>query len=310
MSITINKNDVALLRSVADYRMLTIVQASVLLSRNAAALRRRTKTLSTLEMLEELPVSVYQGRGHPQKAFGLGQRGFELLRQREILPETVEFEQARGTSVIPQASHQSLLNWCRIHLVHMTREIPRLSCEVYSGNSPFSLDPSHGTSLVCDWVPNVGGEREEEVRIRPDAVFIITDRDQRKSVLFFLEVDMGTEPIASSVRDKQDITSKIASYQTYFRSRRYKRYEQTRNVSLNGFRLLFVTSDPLRTQRLCRAVRSLPPSDFVWVTSRERIFSEGISGDIWFRGGKVETSMHSILGSLTNKMPIPGVSET
>jgi len=307
--IQISKNDVALIRDLADYRMMTCSQLALLHSRNEAALRRRMKKLLAVGMVEELPVGQNQSPGRPVSTFGVGRDGVGLLRERKVLPDAVSFEQVTGTVIIPQASHQMLMNWCRIHLVHMTRKIPRLSIEFLTCNSPFALDPARGTSVLWDRVPGTDDEHDEGRKILPDAVFTITHTKEGKTLLFFLEVDMNTEPVASSRKNTADITGKIGDYQGYFRSGAYKRYQETWATSLNGFRLLFLCNNPNRMASLCETVRSFPPSDFIWLTSQERMFVEGMSGDIWVRGGKLESGVQSILGRLSERAPIPSICE-
>ena len=71
--------------------------------------------------------------------------------------------------------------------------------------------------------PGVG---MQGVKFIPDAVFGISDSVAEKTCLFFLEVDRGTETIASPKRDISDIRQKIINYQWYFQSRAYRRYEE------------------------------------------------------------------------------------
>lgn len=63
-----------------------------------------------------------------------------------------------------------------------------------------------------------------------DGVFIITDRESEKSLLFFLEVDMGTETLVNSNSKPIDVRQKIVNYQALFRAGQYKRYEKIFNV--------------------------------------------------------------------------------
>jgi hypothetical protein len=49
-------------------------------------------------------------------------------------------------------------------------------------------------------------------KFMPDAVFAIADSEGGKACLFFLEVDCGTETIASPKRDVTDIRQKIVNY--------------------------------------------------------------------------------------------------
>ena len=160
--------------------------------------------------------------------------------------------------------------------------------------------------MVRDFVPaSEGTDPDEKCHFIPDGVFILTDFEEAKSLLFFLEVDLGSEPLDSSESGRAAIVRKIQTYQSYFACERYKRYEETWQVKLNGFRVLFVTSTSSRMASLCRVVQSSPPSDFIWATCQDSVFAEGISGNIWARGGKHEVARQSILGGLALKAPIP-----
>lgn len=305
----IDKNDVALVRDLADCRMLTLAQLAILRSRGEAGLGRRARTLVDENILQTLPAAPDRRRGRPQGVFGVDQRGFELLREKGVLSESLSFEQVSGEAIIPQAGPQILMNWCRVHLVHMTEAIPKLSVRFLSCNSPFALDTGRGTALIRDRVSMPDDEPGEERHLLPDAVFTVTDMEGDKTLLFFLEVDMGTEPITRSRQNAPAIADKIMNYQAYFRSGAFKRYEEMWSASLNGFRLLFLCSDSTRTRPLCQAVRSLPPSDFIWLTTQERMLTEGVSADIWVRGGRQENGLQSILGRLSQSAPIPSLLE-
>ena len=122
----------------------------------------------------------------------------------------------------------------------------------------------------------------------PDGVFSITNgaAKTKKTLLFFLEADRGTETIASSNQSSKDIRHKILNYQTLFSINQYKCYEDVFGSKLNGFRLLILVNTASRLTALCRLVQEMPPSDFVWLTAQEEMFSRGVSAEIWFRGGK------------------------
>lgn len=143
------------------------------------------------------------------------------------------------------------------------------------------------------------------VDFTPDGVFMVTDNEQSKALLFFLEVDRGTESVASATQSRRDIRQKIVNYQTYFRSGGYKRYEETWGCEFNGFRLLFLVNTRVRHAALCRLIREMPPSGFVWLAEQEKMFELGVSGDIWSRGGRIDRPPQSILGTLSFPSPIP-----
>ena len=140
---------------------------------------------------------------------------------------------------------------------------------------------------------------------KPDATFSIYDSNQDKTLLFFLEVDLGTETLASPKREVTDVRQKILNYGICFDTQVYKRYERLWSCQLNGFRLLFLTDTSSRMSTLCSLAREMQPSDFIWVTQKDRMFEDGISADIWARGGRLDTSPQSILGSLSCRALLP-----
>jgi hypothetical protein len=143
------------------------------------------------------------------------------------------------------------------------------------------------------------------VKFTPDAVFGIRDSVADKTCLFFLEVDFGTETMVSPKRDTTDIRQKIINYQWYFQSRGYRRYEEVFKCQLRGFRLLFLTSTRGRLVALCELIQQIRPSNFVWLTECGSLFPDGISAEIWARGGDLHEPLRSILGSLCCRAPLP-----
>lgn len=107
---------------------------------------------------------------------------------------------------------------------------------------------------------------------------------------------MGTEAIVSSNHESKDIRQKVINYQALFHTGRYKRYEEIFNDKINGFRLLFLTNSVARHVNLCRLVQEMCPSDFIWLTCQDHMFSKGLYNKIWARGGKHEDIPQSILG--------------
>jgi len=48
----------------------------------------------------------------------------------------------------------------------------------------------------------------------------------------------------------------------------------------------------------------MPPSDYIWLTTADRMFEDGIGAEIWARGGRLDASPHSILGRLHCRAPL------
>jgi hypothetical protein len=242
-----------------------------------------------------------RGLGPPERVLSLADAGVELLQAERLLDPGVPKDRVTAAT-IRSVDHQLLLNWIRVHLGKTEQLVPQIKVRFLSSNSPFLPTGVDDRPLAYDRSEPTGG-RIDAGGFLPDGVFSFTHIGRQMTLLFFLEVDMGTETLASRRRDTQDVRQKIITYQGYFRSRRYKRYEQILAARLRGFRVLFVTHSPNRLAGLCRLVQSLPPSDFVWLTDRARMFSQGIEAAIWARGGRIEAPLESILGS---EMPKAG----
>ena len=78
--------------------------------------------------------------------------------------------------------------------------------------------------------------------------------------------------------------------------------ESVWSCNLKGFRLLFVTKTPLRLRALCKLVREMSPSDFIWLTDQEKIFKHGLADSIWTRGGDESQPPQSILNTKMAKL--------
>jgi hypothetical protein len=234
---------------------------------------------------------------------GLTDRGIDLLKERGLLGQDTPYEKVLGDSLFG-AHHQLLVNWFGIHLKEVERVLPRVSIKVFIQNSPFLSKGQDGRLLITDHSP-VPGSGMKGVMFTPDAAFAIADSMGGKTCLFFLEVDCGTETIASPKRDTMDIRQKIVNYQWYFHAGGYKRYEEVFGAPLHGFRLLFLTYTAGRLVALCQLAQEMEPSNFVWLTECGRLFADGASAGIWAKGGDLRGPQQSILGSLCCRAPLP-----
>jgi hypothetical protein len=127
-------------------------------------------------------------------------------------------------------------------------------------------------------------------------VFYIKSENQNRSLIFFLEVDMGTESLSSGSMKSNNINAKIKNYRAYFRSERYKRYQKKWNTIFNGFRLLFLTNSTERKNSISNLVSTEKTNDFIWIADQHDMFEKGIGGKICSRGGNISIAKESILG--------------
>lgn len=302
MTFRLREDDCRTLEYMAEYRMLTVTQLAVILQKSKQTVRRRVNDLEKEGLVEVTGRELGRGRGRPENSLGLTESGVDILKNRGLLNKDVPYGNVCADCLFC-ADHQILLNWFRIHLNQVEKALPKVSIKLFAHNSPFLPKDQNGRILIADYSP-VPGTGMQGVKFVPDAVFSISDSVAEKTCLFFLEVDRGTETIASPKRDASDIRQKIINYQWYFQSQAYKRYEEVFECQLRGFRLLFLTSSRGRLVALCELTQQIRPSNFVWLTECSSLFSNGISAKIWTKGGNLQAQHQSILGSLCCRAPL------
>jgi DNA-binding MarR family transcriptional regulator len=306
MTFKLRKSDIRTLEHVADHRILTMAQLAAVLQKNKPAVRKRIRDFKREGLVEVVVNEFGQSFGRPESLIGLSEQGADHLKENKLIAEDVPYEDIGPVS--PRLiNHQLLLNWFRIHLEQTRQAIEGLRIRFLAYNSPFVSRGPDGRVITADCSP-IGRKTVREVKFTPDGVCAITHSTENKTLLFFLEVDCGTETLSSPQRDMRDIRQKILKYQWYFQSLKYKRYEAIFKTSnLRGFRVLFLTKTAGRLAALCKLTQEMQPSRFIWLTEQERIFNEGVSAKIWARGGNLHATQQSILGRLCCKAPLPAL---
>jgi len=211
MSFRLKENDCKTLEVIAEYKMLTVTQIAALLYKSRQVVRRRLNDLEKAGLIEVTGREFGRGRGRPENSLGLSEHGFDVLKDRDLLGQDVPYEKVCADCLFC-ADHQLLLNWFRIHLNHVEKVFPRVSVKFFAHNSLFLPKSQSGHILIADYSP-VPGASIQGIKFTPDAVFGISDSVAGKTCLFFLEVDCGTETMASPKRDGKDIRQKIVNYQ-------------------------------------------------------------------------------------------------
>ena len=227
-----------------------------------------------------------RSHGRPEEVVFPSDKGIQILHDRELISGSSFSDQERSPKSF-SLDHQLLLNWFRIHLIHMERMIPSLSVN-------FLTDGVYAGRLFTRSLQNPPLSRLQGEFI-PDGIFGIKHRETGTALLFFLEVDMSTETMASRGKHTSSIHQKILRYQELFRNERYKCLEEVFESRLKGFRLLFLTNTEARLAALCRLIEHLDNVDFVWLADQARMFAHGLSANIWVRGCRFSDPRSSIL---------------
>jgi len=290
----ITKGDVELLSCIAEYKFLTVKQLAALSQRSKQVIRRRLRFFESEYLIVMKERGFGKGSGRRENIIILSEKGMELLRDKDILS-------SHGTYITNKTSepmfidHDLLVNWFFIHLLQIGRDNPRFITQ-HLTISAHNLKEGNAEKPFLQERFSTDQDHEKINKMIPDGVFTIHDKESEKSLLFFLEVDMGTETLAKIDRTPGDVRQKIINYQALFQSKHYKRYEKFFNAEFIGFRLFFLTELPATMKAICGLIQEMPPSKFIWVTDQERMFSHGVSAEIWARSGWYDKPPESILG--------------
>jgi len=290
----VTKDDIKLLSSIAEYKFLTVKQLVALSQRSQQVIRRRLRLFKSEYLIVMKERGFGKGPGRLENIIIVSEKGMELLRDKEILSSHAIYftDKTKAPMFI---DHDLLVNWFFIHLLQIGRDNPRFITQHLTISSHNLKEGNVEKPFLQERFSTDQDQEKTNIMI-PDGVFKIHDKESEKSLLFFIEVDMGTETLAKTDRTPGDIRQKIINYQALFQSNHYKRYEKIFNEEFNGFRLLFLANLPATMKAICGLIQEMPPSNFIWVTDQERMFSHGISAEIWARGGRYEKQEESILG--------------
>ena len=294
MAEKFTKGDTPLLSHIAEYKFLTVEQLVALSQRSTQVIRRRLRFLANEGLVAMGERGFGHGPGRRENIIILTEKGMKLLGDNGIISSHAAYV----TGKTPDSmflDHDLLVNWFFIHLLQIGRDNLLLNTQHLTTSSHSLKEGNSDKPVLMERFAD-GASSDETYTMIPDGVFIITNKESEKSLLFFLEVDMGTETLQSTKLNPRDVRQKIINYQTLFHENQYKRYEKIFNTDLNGFRLLFLANDLVRMKALCDLVQRMPPSDFLWVTDQEQMFSHGVSAEIWARGGRNDRKAESILG--------------
>jgi len=296
----VRSKDLTFLKQLAEYRVLKVQQIAAMYNISPRAARKKTNAFFGDKLISVMPMNFGQGRGRPENLITISETGIRELYKGKAIDQKITSDRIlfRDYSRI---EHELLINWFQIHVKYLQKQIPDISTDFISPTTPFLPLRKDGSPLISDTVKNDGQER----KFIPDGVFSIAHSDQHKRLLFFLEVDMGTESITSSTGKSDTIRQKVINYRTYFYNESYKRYQKKWECELNGFRVLFVTNTVQQKEVISRFLRESKSYDFSWITSQKQLFQYGLSGNIWARGGNTISPPESILGpSLARDLPL------
>ena len=221
MDSRLNKGDKEILSFIALYRILTVSQLAALTQRSRQVIRRRLRFFSGEGLIINMIRGFGRSSGRPEEIIFLADKAARIFKDEGLFSESIPLIAPKNIDAIA-VDHDLLINWFFIHLVQVNNSIPDLTIKPYS---PGFLRNSQGSYAFFD--PRIRIKSENDfIECIPDGIFTIWHKELGKGLLFFLEVDMDTEPVASLDRNPKDVRQKILNYQAIFRNSHYKRFEK------------------------------------------------------------------------------------
>jgi len=284
MRKTLSPRELGLLSAIAEYRVLNISQLSFLLSSSQQMTRRKVGELSKVALIEVTRQPLGGSAGRPENVVYLRADGVQTLKEQGALDPSISTDLFTKID-LRTLGHQLLTNWFRINLSILSRFQSVLTVSF--------LSPARDGA----WYVTANSGSDSVANVIPDGIFAISEANHGNTLLFFLEVDMGTETLSSGNPQTKDIRKKIISYQHMFTDNRYKKLEGPLGGTFNGFRILFLAPSRKRLDQLCHLVAAMPNTGFVWLTDSDSLFQRGTSATIWAKAGDSQAERQSILGS-------------
>lgn len=285
----------ALIRTVAECRVLTTGQLAALEFGSEQAARRAVRAMVSQELLHLGYDRLGRQRGRPEQLLSLKPAAVQALKDAGILTKDADPEDAQAGPLKELLDHQLVLNWVHVAVQQLLKARPDIGAVFVSSTSPFRAQVPGALASLNLTLPCTAGEVGAST-VYPDAVMVLTHRPTQRNILFFVEVDMSTESIASPSGKPNDIRQKLINYRIVLGRKLYKTCERITGSPLTGFRVLFVTNTLERAAVLCRLAEEMAPMDFVWITDHGRLREAGLHAAIWNRGSRMGIAPQSILG--------------
>jgi hypothetical protein len=279
------------------YRFLTIDQYARASGLKRSGASDQLRQLEQHGMLGHFGNVGIRGYGKTPKVYYLKRKGYELLlRESDIPPEMIgTFREANvDTRWSPQMYH-------RLHTVDLlvAAEVGVRAREQLNLVRTFIeyRRVRRGTQIARETTDFVADEEIAENRIIPDGAFVLENIESGRKGLYFVEMDMATERIVTTITRDTRVTlhHKISQYDRYLQSGRFARtYAPWGEFTF--FTLLFVTFGEKRVDNVRREMRDLPAqyAPYFRFSTFERA-NENFLGAVWKTRSVTDDDFHALV---------------
>ena len=285
----ITERDILVVLDVYKFRYLATYQVENLHFPSKQTANRRLRVL-----IEDGYIKGYNAPWIADRIFHLTPKGAEMVASALGIPtEQLPFRRISDAAKDYYfLRHFLQLNDFRIALQFAQKRQASISLlgfipEYFGDNSSKGGVGKYIKDVVCD-IKNP----KVEIQFTPDAVFAL--EKSGTPVLFFLEIDRGTEVVGNP---EKGVLKAINFYYNYFISKKYNRYAKDFKCGqFNGFRVLFVTTTETRLGNMRAAVKQANHKEtrFVWLTTADKIKPQTLFSEIWQAMDERDTNFYRI----------------
>jgi hypothetical protein len=285
------ERDGDILRDIYKHRYLSISQIQRLHFPSLQTAYRRMRALAQLNLIATFSVPNIN-----EAIFGLKSKGLDLLCSVEGVERSdLKWSDGAGKPkdyyfmrhfLAINDFRITLRESCKLHGIELLGFIPD-----YFGERN---DKGVGEKYIKDMILDKAAKREQ-VSHTPDGVFALRKGD--KQLLFFLEIDRGTEVIGDP---NVGVLKSLRFYIGYLLENKYQRYAKDfGGTDFRGFRVMFVTTTQARLQNIRTACNALdvPPKakQFVWLAPAEKITDRTLLQSVWVSADSTDPTTYSVV---------------
>lgn len=276
--IQLTERDRKIIRLIHRHRFLRSHHIVTLLDGSQQQLLRRLNLLYHHGYLERprAQLQYYERGGSKSIAYGLGNKGGTLLRQAHGMEiSSVSWDEKNHEIGRVYLEHTLLVSdvmvtvelACRKHGVRLMDE------EELPQPQPFRW-----------WVKIQNNVR---LGVIPDRVFALEYTDQNNRTersYFFLEADRGTMPVQRSTLFQTSFYRKLIAYEATWTQKIHQRH-----LGIPRFRVLTVTTSPMRVKSLLEACSQLKRGHGLFLFADQSVLEKDLFTRVWHSGKSGET---------------------
>lgn len=253
--IKVTPRDINILARVAKHRMLSSDQLAVLDGGSEQNMRRCLRALFDHGYLDRPAAQLAQAAvtGPQPMVYGLTRKGARAVKEYQTLidPELNWADKNRKAGSVFIAHTVAVADFMtKMEVACRGRDdVELLEANAIIANAP---PKTRAAREPLRWVAKLpDGGMFKTASVIPDGLFGLAFADGTASY-FMLEIDRGTMPV---VRKGTNRTSFARKLHTYYEGWKQKRHEE--QLGIRQFRVLTVTTSPVRVQTMVAAVQAL-----------------------------------------------------